>query len=179
MSRSCMTTSTGRMGRGDQGREGCTGRTQRPLLGGDGRAQNDHISDLPVWIHWSLSRQRARQLWTGYWNRWHITHLRDRNGADWGGDDKRCFCWDSGCPRTQKEAGRKSRLDAEPSQPKICALDEGQACKQKWEKWKSSSSRIVQQNNGRRQMMSWIRKNVRGPEVADVPLPRRASEPFS
>lgn len=40
----------------------------------------------------------------------------------------------------------------------MCALDEGQICKPKWEKWKSSASRIMQQSNGRRQRMSWIRK---------------------
>ena len=63
--------------------------------------------------------------------------------ADWGDNDKRCFYWDSGCPWTQKEAGRQPRLDEEPSQPSMCALDEGQICKQKWEKWKSSASSIM------------------------------------
>lgn len=36
-------------------------------------------------------------------------------------------------------------MDEEPSQPKLCNLGEGQICKQKSEKWKSSASRIIEQ----------------------------------
>lgn len=120
--------------------------------------QGGQICDLLAWIHWSFSTQRARQLWTRCWKKSHKTHLHDRNGEEVTLLCKHCSYWDSGHPWTQKEDGRKSRLDEEPSQPKLCNLDEGQIYKQKWEKWKSSASKKMQQNDGRRQRMSWIRK---------------------
>lgn len=61
-------------------------------------------------------------------------------------------------PMDTEGAGRKSRLNEELSQPNMCALDAEWICKQKWEKSKSSATRIMQQNDGRRRRVSWIRK---------------------